>query len=118
MGEHWTKNRAIELIRVHLLFPAIFKYGNMLFAPLGSKENDAQHLPTRLISSCTKALYKIFPNFTPQQNRSLVNHALEVLRRYKREGTLASYIPKLESKYLGEPRDYLDAQGWLAELAI
>ena len=50
--ESWQRNRAIELVSVHVIVPAIkpgTPPGNMKFALLGSDDQGPNDLPTRLV---------------------------------------------------------------------
>ena len=113
--ESWQKNRAIELVRLHVLIPAI-KAGtppdNMKFAPLGSVEGP-NDLPTRLMGSSTLALSKLFPYNKPQDNREIVQSALSYIKRCSNNGPegqekLRMHISMLEGKYLVPSRSLQD----------
>ena len=123
--ESWQKNRAIELVRLHVLIPAI-KPGtppdSMKFAPLGSVEGP-NDLPTRLMGSSTLALSKVFPNNKPQANREIVQTALSYIKRWSNNGPegqekLRKHISMLEDKYLGPSRSPPDSVPQTAFLSI
>ena len=114
--ESWQRNRAIELVSVHVIIPAI-KPGtppdNMKFALLGSDDQGPNDLPTRLVGSSTLALSKVFPNNKPQANREIVQSALSYIKRWSNNGPegqekLRKHISMLEDKYLGPSRSLPD----------
>lgn len=80
--ETWKINKARKIVRSYLLVPALEGRDacNMTFASLGTEETP-RNLPTKLISSATKALGKLFPNESPQFSRNIVLQALEGLRK-------------------------------------
>ncbi|XP_063695418.1 uncharacterized protein LOC134826844 [Bolinopsis microptera] len=105
--KNWHMNKAREIIKVHVLIPAIHNLepADMTFAGLGSVEG-LNNLPTKLMGSSTQALSRIFPSKTFQQNREIVLDALTVLRREARKGKKALKLltDNLERKTLGAPR--------------
>ena len=116
--ESWQRNRAIELVSVHVIVPAIkpgTPPGNMKFALLGSDDQGPNDLPTRLVGSSTLALSRVFPNNKPQTNRDIVLSALSFIKRKSKEAEgqddteLKKYISNLETRYLGSPRSHPDS---------